>query len=428
MADTQLLLSLGKVVHFAKDQTVFMQDDPGDSMYIVLKGIFGVYINSFSSFPLRVAGIQQGSFFGEMSVIDGWPRSATIIAEEDGAALAVDSGNFGLLLDKAPDMANSIFNTLISRVQSTADAVRQAGGTTTELPPHLMEAQFQNAKSSLAFMVMLAEQIRDMNTLLTGPADDEPPPEPQSEPAEDVITLLPEGYVSFNIDEQDDTRSMLHVQSFNCPYCSGEIKSPVPIFSALKQKSSALDGRIVYDNFDILRYTNIVCPRCYFTDTYQEFGKPKPSNSRSYERGDQFKNKENFTGYINPGFHTLDETIKSYYLNIACLTATTGDPLRFARAWIRLYWLYCDYGRRELASQAAYRAFHFFNRYREKSSNNIPGKDLIRLNATLGELAAALGDSEKAMAFYKENTTMKGLNDDEFVKLSQKRLSKIKRM
>ena len=135
MTDIALFKQLGKVVHFKENQTVFMQDDEGDNMYIVLKGTFGVYINSFSSFPIRVAEVRQGSFFGEMSVIDGWPRSATIIAEEEGAALAVDVGRVtGSLGDGAANTNNYAWSnmTVNGSTRTGADASSLDGAGITE--------------------------------------------------------------------------------------------------------------------------------------------------------------------------------------------------------------------------------------------------------------------------------------------------------
>ena len=428
MADIALLRQLGRAVNFTENQTVFMQNDEGDNMFIVLKGTFGVYINSFSSFPIRIAEVRQGSFFGEMSVIDGWPRSATIIAEEDGAALAVDEDNFSLLLDKAPDIADSILNTLRSRALSTTESVKKAGKKVPILPPLLKTVNHRNAKGSASFMATLATRIREMNALLTSPEESELPRKENPVRAEDAIQLLPDAYVPFNISDDNDNRSMLQIKKYICPYCGNETQSPVPVFSALKPQSTALDGRIIYKGFDILLYTNIVCHICNYADSYQEFGRPRSHHTPTDFTGNQFNNTENFTGFLNMHSHTLDEAIKSYYLNIACLTATTESPLRFAKAWIRLYWLYSDHDRGTLKRECAQRALHYYKRYLGISGDTIAANDLLRLNAAMGELCIAIGDNETAKGHYNNNTNMKGVSDDDFVKKCKTRLNEIKRL
>ena len=428
MADIALLKKIGKVTHFSKDQTVFMQDDRGDDMYIVLAGVFGVYINSFSSFPIRVAGISQASFFGEMSVIDGSPRSATIVAEEDGAVMVVDKSNFGVLLENAPDIADSILNTLRNRVRSTTKSVAETGKKAPEMPQELETAKYKDVNSCIAHLTSFAALVRDMNALLAVSEESEPPPEEIAKRTDETITLLPEGYIPFNLGDDNDNRAMLHMKKYKCPFCGVETETPVPVFSTLKPQSVALDGRIIYKDFDILRYTNIICHNCNYTDNYQEFGKPRHNHTPKNFSGNQFINAEDFSGYLNPLSRTLDEAIKSYYLNIACLTSTTESPSRFAKAWIRLYWLYSDYGRKSLSLDCAKRSLHHYTRYLSDSTDIILARDLLRLHATMGELCVALGDYEKAGEYYSANMKVRGAYDDDFVKKCKTRMNKIKRM
>jgi uncharacterized protein (DUF2225 family) len=172
----------------------------------------------------------------------------------------------------------------------------------------------------------------------------------------------------------------------------------------------------------------VVCSNCNYTDTYQEFGKPRKDESRFDRRGNHFKNLEKFNGFAKNYSRTLDESIKSYYLNIVCLSRTTGDPLRYAKAWMRLYWSYKDQKSDEFAKEAAEAARHFYSRYLEKNADNISTNDHMRLNATLGELCVALGEYEKGMEYYKENTVMGRRQKDDFVKQCLKRYNEIKCM
>jgi|GEM_PF-1297892 len=456
MADISLLLSIGSVSQFTKNQIVFMQNDIGKNMYIVLKGEFGVYIDSFSDFPIRVAGIKQGSFFGEMSVIDNSPRSATIISEDESTALVVEREKFVLLLEKAPDIAASMMETLRNRAESTAKAVREAGKEAAELPPLFKKVQYRDAKSSMAFMTALAKRVREMNTLLCAPkgsdylsellaeALEENSPKHSKSTAPEILAelpaqsvsdkvlpsallqLLPEGYIPFNINDENDNRFKLNIRKFICPFCAAEVSAPVPVFSSLSLKSVEMDGRAIYNHFDILRYTNIVCSNCNYTDAYQEFGKPVFEIQKDSIIGNQFKNVENFIGFSMENSHSLDETIKSYYLNLACLKRTTNDPMRFAKAWIRLYWLYGDHGSTEFAKQSAVKAGEFYGMYLAQSGDNISVKDKMQLNAILGELAFTLDDKEKSVQYYKESLAIGRDRNDEFFKLCLRRYSNLK--
>jgi len=56
--------------------------------------------------------ISAGDFFGEISMIDGEPRTATIIAETDGTLLLVNSRSFAYLLDTIPGLQKKIMVSL----------------------------------------------------------------------------------------------------------------------------------------------------------------------------------------------------------------------------------------------------------------------------------------------------------------------------
>ena len=68
-----------------------------------------------------IARLDAGDFFGEMSLIDGKPRSATVIAETPITLLVVDSRSFRSLLDGVPALRKKISVTLCERLRK-ADA------------------------------------------------------------------------------------------------------------------------------------------------------------------------------------------------------------------------------------------------------------------------------------------------------------------
>ncbi len=437
MANLNLLRSLGRVEEFHKNQTVFSQNDIGRSMYIVLKGIFGVYINSFSDFPIRVAGIGQGSFFGEMSVIDGSPRSATVISEEDGAAIVIEKENFSLLLEKSPSICSSMMETLQNRAVVTAASFADIGREAPQLPPRIVSVKFKNTKSPLTVMTMLAHQIRRMDDLLgvpaeipadfsLGPTNYSESPAPLPESSVGGIKLLPEEYAPFLITDINDNSSMLQSKQLSCPYCGMDLNAYIPLFSNLIQERENLDGRIVYKNFKVL-WSNIVCPHCRYTDSYQIFSACQPT-ARNVPLYGKFEYAENFTGFAQTHKHTLDEVVLSYYQSLACLKETTANPLRFGKAWLRLFWIFSDYGPARLMQDAAGKARFYYNSFLEDKADRLVTDDKMRVNAILGELSAALGDNEKAIEYFEENTVICRQTSNELFKGSLERCKELKRL
>jgi hypothetical protein len=423
MADLTLLSKLGKVMSFEKDQVLFMQYEPGDCMYLVLTGAFGVYIDSFTDFPMRVAGIDTpGAFFGEMAVIDGSPRSASIIAEENSNALVIDKEHFEELLTNSPEVADGILNLLVSRADTMAQNVRKCGLEAPDLPAQIRAQKAGDIKMKHMAMVLLAGRIRELNQMIISADTDETIKEAV---LKGPVALLPKGHIRYDIEDENDNSIMVGMKKSVCPYCRMSFEAPVPLFSHIKHKETTLEQRIIYKDFNILWYTNVVCPNCNYTDTYREFSKLEATLVKPKYKGNQFENMENFTGYKDPRKHTLDEVILSYYQNIECLKRTSGDHLRLGKAWIRLYWIYSDCLDNENKNTAANEAISAYNEFKNGSKNNLGTEDYMKLNIILGELSVAVGNIESAAEYYKENARICKLPDNSLLRQSLQRYSEI---
>ncbi len=86
-----------------KGTVVYKEGEVGSSMGIIVKGAIGVYKNNKMISTLRV-----GRTFGEMSVIDTQPRSATARAEKDTVFLSLDRNSMMILADQHPALAFKI--------------------------------------------------------------------------------------------------------------------------------------------------------------------------------------------------------------------------------------------------------------------------------------------------------------------------------
>ena len=57
---------------------VVVQNDPGDKFYIIVRGKVDVWRSDEQGNTMRVAGLQDGDYFGEITLITGFPRIATV--------------------------------------------------------------------------------------------------------------------------------------------------------------------------------------------------------------------------------------------------------------------------------------------------------------------------------------------------------------
>lgn len=91
---------------------------PGDSFFVIVDGRVSVRT------PVGVVGdpLRPGDFFGEMSLLDGEPRSATVTAVTDLRLLVVDRLHFWRLLNETPDLVRRILMVLSRRVRRLEQA------------------------------------------------------------------------------------------------------------------------------------------------------------------------------------------------------------------------------------------------------------------------------------------------------------------
>ncbi len=115
------IAGLSRIAEFPVGATVTQLGEPGDSFFVLIDGTVAVRT------PVGVAGeLHPGDFFGEMSLLDGEPRSATIVATTPLRLLVVDRSHFWRLLDETPDLITRMLTILsrrVRRLEQTVDAI-----------------------------------------------------------------------------------------------------------------------------------------------------------------------------------------------------------------------------------------------------------------------------------------------------------------
>jgi CRP-like cAMP-binding protein len=101
-----------------KGNVIFYEDDPGTSCYIILSGKVKIVVNADDGREHILGVLQDGDFFGEMSLIDGQPRSASAIAVEDVQMVTIQRDQFLELLRSNPDLTLKLLVTLSARLRA----------------------------------------------------------------------------------------------------------------------------------------------------------------------------------------------------------------------------------------------------------------------------------------------------------------------
>lgn len=103
-------------------ETLFHEGDPGHTLYIVLSGHVSIQrVNELGQIvPIATRG--PGEWIGELSLLDGKPRSADVETVDACELLALDRDAFLGCMDRTPGMARSIIRCLAARLREAADA------------------------------------------------------------------------------------------------------------------------------------------------------------------------------------------------------------------------------------------------------------------------------------------------------------------
>jgi len=112
-----------KALSFERDGLIVSQSDPGDSMFIIDQGRVKVVLYGDSGREVILSIFRSGQFFGEMSLLDGQPRSANVIALEAAKLLVLSRDDFVQHLNEFPSTALNILAEMSSRLRRADEVI-----------------------------------------------------------------------------------------------------------------------------------------------------------------------------------------------------------------------------------------------------------------------------------------------------------------
>jgi CRP/FNR family cyclic AMP-dependent transcriptional regulator len=113
------LAQIARERRFDRGQVIFYEGDLGGSLYIIVTGSVKIVIMADDGREHILGLLHQGDFFGEVSLIDGEPRSATAIALDNVSVVMISRDDFIRLLRENPEMSLKIMVTLCERLRKT---------------------------------------------------------------------------------------------------------------------------------------------------------------------------------------------------------------------------------------------------------------------------------------------------------------------
>lgn len=375
MVDIAALARLGGVRKYRADEILFHFGDPGHEMFIILKGKVGVYINSLDGSPLQVALLKSGDFFGEMSLLENMPRSATIGTLEDTVCLVIDESNFEQVIAQQPNLALRIMKGMSNRLRQ------------------------QNEE--LSFLKQGSKPKEEDTTTAVCDA---------FTPLSFSRGIYPSGHKSYPLSAPATHDTYLFDSETLCPVC--EQKFPVKMVRSSKLRLDKIDSdlRQHFHDFDPLWYAVWICPHCYYANFNFEFKQVSEALIKKImEQGQELKSKIK-VGFSSP--RKIDEVFTSYYMILQSLQVGKVEPAKTAKIWLRLSWLYRDVEDEEMYNYTSEKALKAYSDSYFNTRRNTTVEQDQHLTILLGELCLRLNQKEEALKHFRNSIVRKGGNNN----------------
>ncbi len=104
---------------FTKDSVIILAEEEGESLFIIEDGQVKVSIVSEDGREVILSLLGEGAVFGELSLLDGKPRSANVIATEETSLIMLRRPDFVQILFKMPQIATALLAELATRLRKT---------------------------------------------------------------------------------------------------------------------------------------------------------------------------------------------------------------------------------------------------------------------------------------------------------------------
>jgi len=110
--------------HYTKDQIILIEEEAGNTLFLIQQGRVKVSRMSDDGREVILSILEPGDFFGELSLIDGKARSASVTAIENSEVLILRRGDFLGLLEEYPQISISLMKELAARIRKSDTQIK----------------------------------------------------------------------------------------------------------------------------------------------------------------------------------------------------------------------------------------------------------------------------------------------------------------
>src|SRR5262249_20147073 len=112
------------VVRVPANQVVFHYNDPGDALYIIRAGSVEIFVTDDTGKRIVLETAAAGDYFGEISLLDRGPRTASVVATQDLEALRLDGPDREQFLNRYPSAGLDMLAVMGRRLRASAEQLR----------------------------------------------------------------------------------------------------------------------------------------------------------------------------------------------------------------------------------------------------------------------------------------------------------------
>ncbi len=128
--DPDIVRDISQLLHyrqFPKKTQIVVEGDPSHSMYFILDGRVKVYLDDDSGKEIVVNIHEKGQFFGELGLIEGIPRTASVTTMDDTRLGILNEQDFQKLMMRYPAFAMKMMHNLVTRLREATETIRKLG-------------------------------------------------------------------------------------------------------------------------------------------------------------------------------------------------------------------------------------------------------------------------------------------------------------
>lgn len=343
-----------------KGQVLFSEGDKGEEMYIVLSGVVQVFLLR-EGLQVLLADMGAGHFFGEMSLLEQEPRSASVIALEPSKLLVINNDNFQHFICQNPSLAVKIMKGLSGRVRSSNEQISILEQKLYKIAAKdsLPEAGGGEKESRVQKMITSRELERRL----------------------------------------EENLQKVRKEDFSCPLCYNTFQAYMMRTKDFTLKSRNYWLREFYEGIEPLLFKQVGCPKCSFSapgDRFMEIGQM----GREYlkEKEQSRKKALDLSSFDDFNF---DYVLGLYRLTLLSLEEKGENLETLAQTALELSWLYRDMQNWEGEREALKKAWKYFKEIQSQEGFQSP----VLLQKSFyyqGLINLRLLNSEQAKPFFEQ--------------------------